>query len=315
MKCLVTGATGFVGRHLSAALAAAGHEVFGLARASGSHDGSVGFPLYAADLLDAAAVDLTLQEVRPDWLFHLAGYANAGRSFREPEAAWSGNLHATQSLYTAIERSGLRPRILFVSSGLVYGDAEPGAPAFDELALLQPASPYAASKAAADLLSYQQTRSPGLDIVRVRPFNQIGPNQSAEYAAANFVRQIVAIERGNHDPKIVTLDLSAERDLTDVRDMVQAYIRLLEVGKTGDVFNAGSGRTYVMRDVLNKLIAMCRAKVDVEERPDPSRAKDTAVTRADTTKLRASTGWTPAYSLEQSLQDMLTDVRRASRAA
>ncbi|MSR53479.1 MAG: NAD-dependent epimerase/dehydratase family protein [Gemmataceae bacterium] len=315
MKCLVTGATGFVGRHLSKALAAAGHEVVGLARASGSQDGSVGFPLYAVDLLDAAAVDLALLEVRPDWLFHLAGYANAGRSFCEPEAAWSGNLQATQSLYTAIERSGLRPRILFVSSGLVYGDAEPGTPAFDELAPLQPASPYAASKAATDLLSYQQTRSPGLDIVRVRPFNQIGPKQSAEYAAANFVRQIVAIERGKQESKLVTGDLSAARDLTDVRDMVQAYIRLLEVGKSGDVFNAGSGRTYVMRDVLNTLIAMCRVKMDVEERPDPTRAKDTAVTRADTTKLSAATGWTPAYSLEQSLRDMLADTRKASGAA
>jgi GDP-4-dehydro-6-deoxy-D-mannose reductase len=309
MRCLVTGITGFVGGHLAGALAAAGHEVVGLARAGGSRDGTVAFPLYSIDLTDTAGAERAVREARPDWVFHLAGYADARQSFADPAAAWAGNLTATQSLYDAVRASGLRPRILFVSSGLVYGDAGPGEQGFTEDAPLRPASPYAASKAAADLLSYQQTRNPGLDIVRVRPFNQIGPRQSAHYAAARFASQIAAVERGQGPPVVRTGDLSGQRDLTDVRDMVRAYVRLLEVAPAGEVYNAGSGRTYSMREVLDRLVAAARVPVTVAEQPDPTRAGDAAVSRADTRKLRAATGWEPAYSLDRTLADMLDDWR------
>jgi GDP-4-dehydro-6-deoxy-D-mannose reductase len=309
MRCLVTGITGFVGRHLAQALAAAGHEIVGLARAGGSRDASVAFPLYSIDLTDSAATEQAVRETRPDWVFHLAGYADNGRSFREPADAWAGNLAATQALYEAIARSSRRPRILYVSSGLVYGDAGPGEQVCTEETPLKPASPYAASKAAADLLSYQQTRSPGLDVVRVRPFNQIGPGQAADYAVPNFARQIVAVERGQQAHVEVRGDLTARRDLTDVRDMVRAYVRLLEVGRAGEVYNAGSGRTYRMQDILDRLVALAGVRVTVVEKMDASRKADTAVTRADTSKLRAATGWEPAYGLDQTLGDMLADWR------
>jgi GDP-4-dehydro-6-deoxy-D-mannose reductase len=191
----------------------------------------------------------------------------------------------------------------------VYGDAGPGEHVCTEETPLRPASPYAASKAAADLLSYQQTRSPGLDVVRVRPFNQIGPGQSADYAVANFARQIVLVERGQASAVEVRGDLRARRDLTDVRDMVGAYVRLLEVGRPGEVYNAGSGRTYVIQDILDRLISLSGVPVKVEERMDTSRKADTAVTRADTRKLREATGWEPAYTLDQTLADVLADWR------
>ena len=305
MRCLITGATGFVGRHLAAALGAAGHEVVGLARRPAPAD----LPVRPADLADVRATEAVLRDVRPDWVFHLAGYASPGRSFREPAAAWAGNLGATQGLYEAVARSGLRPRILYVSSGLVYGDAGPGERVCTEDTPLRPASPYAASKAAADLLSYQQTRSPGLDVVRVRPFNQVGPGQSAEYAAANFARQVVAVGRGRAAEVEARGDLGGRRDLTDVRDMVRAYVRLLEVGTSGEVYNAGSGRTYRMGEVLDRLVALAGVPVTVVERPDQSRAADTAVSRADTSRLRAATGWEPTYTLDQTLTDMLADWR------
>jgi GDP-4-dehydro-6-deoxy-D-mannose reductase len=306
MRCLITGATGFVGRHLAAALRAGGYEPVGLARRPAAAD----FPVHAADLTDVPATEAVLRDVRPDWVFHLAGYASPGRSFREPAAAWAGNLSATQGLYEAVNRSGRRPRILHVSSGLVYGDVGPGEQVCIEETPLRPASPYAASKAAADLLSYQQTRSPGLDVVRVRPFNQIGPGQSADYAAPNFARQIVAVERGQAAHVEARGDLNGRRDLTDVRDMVRAYVRLLEVGKSGEVYNAGSGRTYRMQEVLDRLVALAGVPVTVVENPDQSRTADTAVSRADPRKLREATGWEPAYSLDQTLTDMLEDWRR-----
>jgi GDP-4-dehydro-6-deoxy-D-mannose reductase len=306
MRCLITGATGFVGRHLVAALRAAGHECVGLARDSGDSE----FPVHSIDLSDTVAAEAVLRSVGPDWVFHLAGYADNGRSYREPGAAWAGNLTVTQSLYDAVSRSQLHARILYVSTGLVYGDAGPCEHVCTEEMPLKPASPYAASKAAADLLSYQQTRSPGLDIVRVRPFNQIGPGQSADYAAANFGGQVVAVERGTATAVEVRGDLSGRRDLTDVRDMVKAYIRLMEVGRTGEVYNAGSGRTYRMQDILDRLVALAGVPVTVEERMDVSRKVDTAVSRADIRKLREATGWEPAISLDQTLKDILDDWRR-----
>lgn len=303
MRCLITGSNGFVGRHLVSALQAVGHECVGVGRDSVPSD----VWYHMADLISTRAAKGVLKSVRPEWIFHLAGYADNGRSYREPAAAWDGNLTVTRSLYDAVVQSELRPRILYVSSGLVYGDAGPGELVCTEQTPLQPASPYAASKAAADLLSYQQTKNPGLDIVRVRPFNQIGPGQSADYAAANFARQVVAVQRGQAAHVEVRGDLNARRDLTDVRDMVRAYIRLLEVGRTGEVYNAGSGRTYRMQEVLDRLVALGGVPVTVEERMDASRRADTAVSRADTHKLREATGWEPTYTLDQTLTDMLAD--------
>lgn len=310
MRALITGATGFVAGHLADALDEAGHQAIGLARSAGSRYGPVTFPLHTVDLLDVDATEAVLRELQPEWLFHLAGFANPGQSFRDAQGAWAGNLGATQGLYEAVVRSGIRPRILYVSSGLVYGDAGPGEHVFTEYTPLQPSSPYAASKAAADLLSYQQTRNPGLDIVRVRPFNQMGPGQSADYAVPNFARQIAAIEKGKLPPVVITGDLNGQRDLTDVRDMVRAYIRLLEVGMTGEVYNAGSGRTHVMRDVLELLTARSRSQIRIEERTDPARVGDASASRADIRKLRAATGWKPEYPFEQSLIDILDDWRR-----
>jgi GDP-4-dehydro-6-deoxy-D-mannose reductase len=304
MRCLITGATGFVGRHLADALVAAGHHVEGLAR----RPAALPFPVHAADLADRSATEAVLRSARPDWLFHLAGYAHAGKSFSDPAGAWAGNLTTSLGLYDAITRSGVRPRILHVSSGLVYGDPRPGDPPPTEESPLRPASPYAASKAAADLLAYQQTRSPGLDVVRVRPFNQLGPGQPADYAAASFARQIAAAERGAGPAVVVAGDLSPYRDLTDVRDMARAYIRLLEVGQSGETYTAGSGRVHQIRDVLERLVALARVPIAVDERGDPSRSGDTAVAAADTRKLRA-TGWEPTYSLDQTLADVLESWR------
>src|SRR5205823_1736354 len=177
----------------------------------------------------------------PDRIAHLAGYADAGGSFRDPDAAWAGNLAATRALYDAVARWGGSPRILFVSTGQVYGPATSADRPLDETAELRPVSPYAASKAAADLLSYQVTRHPGLAVVRVRPFNQVGPRLPPQYAAGHFARQLARIEYGLAPPQLEVGDLTARRDLTDVRDMVEAYRLLLDRGRGGETYNAGTG--------------------------------------------------------------------------
>lgn len=314
MRVLITGITGFVGGHLAELLLAeGGHAVCGLAR----HDD---WPaalrhlrgraeLITGDVLDGAAVAAAVARVRPEWVFHLAGYANTGRSFKEPDACWQLNLDGTRRVLDAVAASALRPRVLFTSTGLVYGDPDPGRDAIDETTTLKPASPYAASKAAADLLAYQLHRSAGVDVVRVRLFNQIGPRQSADYAVPNFARQIAAIERGEQPPVLQTGDLSGFRDLTDVRDMAAALRLVVEKGERGAVYNAGSGRVYRMADVVARLVALARVPVEVRSKAEAGRVGDTTVSRADPRKLIAATGWQPRFALEQTLADVLESWR------
>lgn len=259
------------------------------------------------DLNDSVSLANIVRREPFDWVFHLAGSASPGQSFRDPAAAWKGNLDATRSLYDALAKQPKPPRTLFVSTGLIYGNAQPDH-AFVESDELRPTSPYAASKAAADLLSYQVSLQ-GLPIVRARAFTHIGPGQSAEYAVANFARQIVAIERGELPPVIETGDLSSERDLTDVRDVVRAYIRLMESGRIGEAYNVATGETIIMRAVLSKLLEQTHSRCEVRERPDPNRTNDTSTMRVDVCKIQSDAGWSPNWSLEQTLHDVLDDWR------
>jgi GDP-4-dehydro-6-deoxy-D-mannose reductase len=317
MRILITGITGFAGGHLAEALGTApGVQLAGISlRKEWPRDmqhlgGCV--ELITCDLCDGAAVEESLRRVQPERIFHLAGYANAGQSYREKDAAWAGNLTATRCLYDAVERWGGKPRIVYVGSGLIYGDLAAPDQAHTEDAPMYPGSPYAASKAAADLASYQYTRSPGLDVVRARPFNHCGPRQSAQYAVANFARQIAAIEKGQQPPVLETGNLSALRDLTDVRDVAQAYIALMERGRTGEAYNVAAGMTHSMQWVLDQLLALARVKIEVRSKSTLLRATETTIMRGDAGKLRRETGWALRYPLPQTLADTLDYWRNRS---
>lgn len=316
MRVLITGVTGFVGGYLAEALLARGEQVLGMARRPAwlpewQHlDRAV--DLHACDLLDRERLGALLTELQPEQIYHLAGYAHVGRSFQEPYAAWQGNLQATLHLFEAIRSGGSRPRVLLVSSGQVYGDPDSPDQLMDERCPLRPSSPYAVSKAAADLAGYQYARSWGLPIVRVRAFNHIGPKQSSQYAVASFAEQIASIAAGSRPPRMQTGDLSPRRDLTDVRDMVRAYLLLMEKGQPGDVYNAGSGVAPSMQEVLNRLLALAGIHVEVQQQAIEKRAADAGVLRADAGRLRREIGWQPAFSLDESLRDILDYWKRRS---
>ncbi len=319
MRILVTGVTGFVGGHLvEALLARPGVEIHGLSRrarwpAEWRHlEGRA--RLWLCDLADRARLLSCLADVRPEQVYHLAGYAHVGKSFDEPEAAWAGNLTATRTLYDAVARWGGRPRLLFVGSGLVYGDPDEPGRAHDERTPLAPTSPYAASKAAADLVSYQYTRSAGLDVVRARPFNHIGPRQSPQFAVAHFAQQVAAIDRGRRPAVLECGNLQPRRDLSDVRDVVAAYLLLMERGRTGEAYNVASGEAHSMQSVVDHLRALAAVPIDVRQDPRLVRATETAASRGDTGKLRRETGWRPAHALNETLRDTLDYWRRAGAA-
>jgi GDP-4-dehydro-6-deoxy-D-mannose reductase len=310
MRILVTGATGFAGGHLVEALHRRGSdELVGLSRqghwpAAWNHLAPA-ISLHVCDLCDSAAIERILRQVEPEQIYHLAGYAHVGRSFQEPDAAWSGNLTATRCLYEAVLRWGGRPRILFVGSGLVYGESESPDDVLDETALLRPTSPYAASKAAGDLVSYQHSRNPGLFIIRVRPFNHIGPRQQPQFAVPHFAKQLVAIERGLRPALLETGNLTPQRDLTDVRDVVRAYVLLMEHGQSGEAYNVASGHCYSIQHVLDRLLAQSGMKVEVRPRNDLIRSNDPGMMRVSISRIAQQTGWKPRYSLDQTLHDIL----------
>jgi GDP-4-dehydro-6-deoxy-D-mannose reductase len=305
-RSLITGATGFVGGYLAEALLARGETVAGLSRhATWPLDceyltGRV--ELFACDLADATTLESVLRKFTPTHIYHLAGYAQTGRSFQEPDAAWEGNLTATRRLYEILTRlrPAIAPRVLFVGSGLIYGDTL-GA---TEDCALRPDSPYAASKAAADLVSYQFSRV-GLDIVRARPFNHIGPRQSPAFAVPSFARQLACIDLAAAPPLLETGDLRSERDFTDVRDMVAAYLLLMDRGRTGEAYNIGTGSSHTMKEIVEVLVSLIDRHVEVRSREDLLRPADQLVMRVDAVKLRRETGWTPRYTLTQTLADTL----------
>jgi GDP-4-dehydro-6-deoxy-D-mannose reductase len=306
---LVTGVTGFAGCYLAKALLERNEMVVGLSRqavwpaAWAPLGGRI--DLRECDLGNGARLEAILREVRPARIYHLAGFAQVGGSFRDPEAAWSGNLNATRQLCEAVIRWGEHRRILFVGSGLIYGNREGPEMPYDEECSLRPDTPYAASKAAADLACYQYTCAPGLDIVRARPFNHIGPHQSAGFAIPDFARQLAAIGRGELPPILETGNLAAQRDLTDVRDTVAAYLLLMERGRRGEAYNIGTGQSHSMQTVLELLVRASGLKVEFRRRADLVRPTEQAVIRVDASKLRRETGWQPRHTLDRTLADTL----------
>ena len=170
---------------------------------------------------------------------------------------------------------------------------------------MRPASPYAVSKAAADLACFQATRVPGLDIVRARPFNHFGPGQSTEYAIAHFAQQIAAIEAGKRPPVLETGNLEAQRALSDVRDVVGAYILLTQRGRPGEAHHIGAGRACTMQSIADTLCSIARVAVQIKRKESLLRPNDASIVMADATLLRTQTGWTPRYSLGQTIADTL----------
>lgn len=318
MRVLITGAGGFAGSHLVDYLRAQTDpalEVWGCDR-GGTRQAVYLSPEHAltADLRDPAAARAVIAAVRPERIFHLAGQAFVGDSWTDPWATLETNLRAQVNLCEAVLAEGLQPRILVLGSMEEYGRVAPADLPVRETQPLRPDSPYGVSKVGQDLLGLQYFLSRGLPIVRVRPFNHIGPRQNPKFVAPAFASQIAAIEAGRQAPVLKVGNLSARRDFTDVRDMVRAYALALEAGVPGEVYNLGRGESYKIQDLLDRLLAGARCPVSVE--PDASRLRPSDVPDmvCDAGRFRAQTGWAPRVSLEQSLRDLL-DYERGKLSA
>lgn len=312
MRALITGVGGFAGSHLADALLARREaEVWGCVIGGGRpHYLSPEVQLIEADLRSPEAALALLDRVRPDRIYHLAGQSFPQQSWIDPWDTLESNLRPQVNLFEAILRLGLRPRVLVIGSNEEYGRVPPEELPVRETASLQPHSPYGVSKVAQDLLGLQYYLARGLHTVRVRPSNHLGPRQNERFVAPAFAQQIARIEAGLQPPVMRVGNLSAQRDFTDVRDIVRAYWIVLEHGDPGEVYNVGSGRAVPVQAILDGLLALTTADIRVEVDPALLRPSDSPAQVCDPGKLRARTGWEPRIALEQTLRDLL-DYERA----
>ena len=287
-RILVTGALGFVGPHLLAEL------------------GADGAPL-DADVTDAKALAAAISGAAPRAIVHLAALSSVADSWEATEEVWRVNVLGTVNLLQAVGAAAPRARVLVASTGDVYGNAKrTPTPEGEPVA---PVSPYAASKAAAELACAQAARD-GLDVVVTRGFQQEGPGRDERFAVGSWTAQLARLEEAGGGTLAVG-DLSARRDINDVRDVCRAYSLLLDAEVPPGIYNVATGKAVSMQNVLDTLLELVRCPVEVE--PDPARMRpaDIPLLCGDASKLEAATGWTPMIPLEQTLADALDAARAA----
>jgi GDP-4-dehydro-6-deoxy-D-mannose reductase len=316
-RILLTGGAGFVGAYVARALREAYPAATCVALLRPGEAGTApAIPTAIADLLDEDAIDRLVAELRPDLVIHLAGQASIGHAAKAAEQTWRVNFHGAFSLGAAVARHAPRAVVLFSSTAAAYG-ASFRAGILDESAPLAPVDVYSRSKVAAES-ALADILGPEARLIVARPVNHSGPGQkSRDFVLASFAAQIASIEAGAAEPRLEVGDLSKARDFLDVRDVVDAYMRLVakahELPERNAVFNVASGEARSIAALLDVLRGMSRRPFDIEVNPQLLRpsATDIASVACDASKLRAATGWAPRHSLPDMLQALLDEWRAA----
>lgn len=293
-RLLVTGLDGFVGQHVKQAVENSRDKRFRLVVPGG-----------AIELTDPKTIEKAVKDTQPDCVLHLAAQSFIPASVKDPRATYEVNFFGTLNLLETLKACGFRGRMLYVGSADVYGVVRDEDLPIVESHPLRPRTPYGVSKAAAELLCYQWTQDQGFDIVMTRPFNHIGPGQAEQFVVPDFAKQITEIKLGRRKPEIKVGAIDVTRDFTDVRDVVQAYLALMERGVTGEAYNVCSGKEHSVREVLNELIRLAEVKCEIVEDRARLRVAERKRNRGSFDKLEKCTGWKPRIALTDSLRDVL----------
>jgi GDP-4-dehydro-6-deoxy-D-mannose reductase len=308
---LVTGVSGFVGPHLTRALVASGARVAGLGV---EPKPPAGIPLegwHVADLREPATVAHAVALAQPDAVVHLAGQSSPARSFEDPSGTFEANVTGTRNLLEAARSGAPAARLLIVGSSDVYGPQPAGSRAGEEMPFA-PVSPYAVSKAEADRLAEASGQGEhGLDVIRVRAFSHTGPGQSPAFVVPGFAQQIAAIEAGRAEAVLRVGNLEVMRDISDVRDVVRAYLALLEHGARGAAYNVCRGEGVMLTEVVRRLVGLARVAIRVELDPARLRPADIPWLVGDPSRIARDTGWRCEIPLERTLGDVLEEWRGA----
>jgi GDP-4-dehydro-6-deoxy-D-mannose reductase len=308
VRVLVTGIGGFVGPWLARALAARGHETIGLVREG--DEAPTGVVGHRADVTERTQVEPVLRDVRPDAIIHLAAISFVPEAEGDPDTAYRINLGGTLALLAAVRAAAPRARVLCVGSSDAYGAVLRSELPVTEDVPFRPLSVYGATKAAADIAAGQWARATGLDVVRARPFNHTGPGQRATFVCAALARQVARIERGEQEPVLTVGNADPVRDFSDVRDVMDGYVALLERGKTGEAYNLCAGEGVSIAEVIALLRAHATVPMRVWSDPGLRRAVEVERIVGSHAKATADTGWAPKIPLADTLRDVLDDWRQ-----
>lgn len=313
-KVLITGISGFVGSHLAEyCLTMPGVQVYGtiLSHHLGDEMKRIEkikdhITLFECNLSNRIAVERVLQKVKPDKIFHLAAQSFVKVSWEGPEDTIYNNIMGELNIFESCRSLGINPIIQIAGSSEEYGLVLENEIPIKETNPFRPLSPYAVSKIGQEMLGYQYFKSYGLKVVLTRAFNHEGPGRGEQFVTSTFAKQIAQIEKGKQKPVVKVGNLTAQRDYTDVRDMVKAYWLAAEKCEFGKPYNICSGKVWTMERVLKFLLSLSTAKnISVEEDPDRMRPSDVEILRGDFAEFHKATGWEPNIPFEKTLEDTL----------
>ncbi len=303
-RALITGIRGFCGRHLRLDLVQHGYTVSGI-------DVTLGPPIpdaevYTGDIRDPAFVQKVMRTIRPTHIFHLAALISARADL---EILYDVNVRGTRHLLQTVRVADLDPVILIASSSAVYGLVDSSHVPVRETQPFRPLNAYAVSKIAQEMLAYTYYARYGLNVIRTRAFNLVGPGQPPSLVCSAFAKQIAEIEAGQAKAVLRVGNLTPQRDFVDVRDAAHAYRLLAQHGQPGEVYNVCSEQPVSIQTCLDKLLGLTRIPIEIEQDPDRMRPADIPISAGDGNLLRGQTGWRPEIPLQQSLADLLDDWR------
>lgn len=310
MRVLITGITGFAGSHLAdLCLSKEDVELYGIIRWRSRTENIEHIRdrinLLECDLRDSSSTRDVIEEVRPEYIFHLAAQSFVPTSWNAPSESLTTNIIGQLNIFEAVKKLDVDCRIQIACSSEEYGMVYPDEVPIKESSPLRPLSPYGVSKVGQDMLGYQYFMSYGMKIVRTRGFNHTGPRRGPVFVCSDFAKQIVDIEQGKRDPVMEVGNLDARRDFTDVRDMVRAYWLSLEKGKPGKVYNICTGKSYSIKEILDQLIDLSGVKVEVRTDRGRLRPSDVPLLEGDNSEFTSDTGWKPEIPIEKTLSDLL----------
>lgn len=320
MRVLITGITGFAGSHLAEYILEhhPGVEIYGIRRWRSRMEniehllGKI--HVIECNLVDLSSVRSLIADVRPDKIFHLAAQSFVPSSWNAPAESLTTNIISQLNIFEALREAKLFDTwIQIACSSEEYGMVHPEEVPITENNPLRPLSPYAVSKVGQDYLAYQYFMSYGIKSVRTRGFNHTGPRRGEVFVCSNFSKQGVEIEKKKRPPVIHVGNLDAERDFTDVRDMVRAYWLSLEKCEPGEVYNICSGEAISIKELLNMVIAQTGVPVEVKQDPTRLRPSDVPLLKGDFSKFHKATGWKPTIPFKQTLHDIMDYWRAAIR--
>ncbi len=292
MKILITGGTGFVGSYLFEELTSLGHQILSL-------------DCHTCDIRNFSAVSHLITNFNPDAIYHLAALAHVPTCEESFEEAIAVNVTGTYNILKSAQLLAKAPRIIFISTANVYGIVGAADVPLTETSPVRPDNNYAITKFMAEELVLKYQRESQVPIVIFRSFNHIGPRQNPSFVLPNFVRQLVAIKNQQQEPILKVGNLSAERDFTDVRDIVKAYCLALTAG--AGIYNLCSSKVISINDLLNRVINILDLKVEIEVDPTLYRKNDLPILMGDNQKVKTDLAWSPSIPLDQTLNDIINE--------